>query len=173
MIDVERGQLGEAHFSIDRKYRYLLTRGPAAAEQRVCWVMCNPSTADHDVNDPTIAKVIKFSNRIAAEASLAPPAISIVNIFAFRATDPDVMLADPRPIGGQANDEAILAAARAAWLVIAAWGAVTGTERRGREVRALLVGAGIRLHRLGKLTKNGSPRHPLYVRDAEELVPWV
>lgn len=177
---VERGQLGEAHFSECRTYRYLLTRPPATPAGELAppiwWVtfcMLNPSTADHDQDDPTIAKCRKFARRICEEREgpLAHLGVRIVNVFAIRATDPRECLAHPKPIGGTVNDERIVLSALNSFVTICAWGA--HAKARGREVRALLVGHGVRLHRLGKPNKDGSPKHPLYLKDSTELVPWT
>lgn len=76
--------------------------------------------------------------------------------------------ASARPIGGTKNDAVIVGLAAAADLVIAAWGADQRSAARAREVAGLLDGRRV-LHRLGRISKNGSPRHPLYLPDATEL----
>src|SRR5689334_20041621 len=62
-------------------YRYRLTRrwgdGPA-----LLFVMLNPSTADATEDDPTIRRCTGFAKREGM------PAIEVVNLFAWRATDP-------------------------------------------------------------------------------------
>lgn len=157
----------------------------------VVFIMLNPSTADADHNDPTIAKCIKFAVKFAIRNGWIPepadrgalvelvrsyvegvtnPAIrvAIVNLYAVRATDPDVAFAHPRPIGGLKNDEIIAAIAHKADIAIAAWGADKRSSKRAREVYRLLRDHVV-LHRLGCASKDGSPKHPLYLRDATEL----
>ena len=70
----DRGRLGQAWFSPDREHRYLLLRGPDldATVPLVAYIMLNPSTADADQNDPTIAKCIKFALRFAIERGWLP-----------------------------------------------------------------------------------------------------
>lgn len=160
---VEHGQLGAAHFSRCRRYRYLLTRGEPTAAHLVTFVMLNPSTADADANDRTIARCVGFATRFAAERGWAAHRVAIVNLFAFRATRPRDCFAAARPSGGKLNDRIVRDTCRDAALVVCAWGA----DRRGRdragEVHALLHDAGVRLHRLGAPTRSGAPSHPLYL----------
>lgn len=165
----ERGKLGQAWFSADRAHRYLLLRGGDIDDSHdekplVVFIMLNPSTADADQNDPTIAKCIKFAARFMGR----PHRVAIVNLFAIRATDPDVAFAHPAPRGGIKNDEVILATARKADTIIAAWGADKRSTSRAREVSDLIREYRV-VKRLGPASKEGHPRHPLYLRDATEL----
>lgn len=154
-----------AVFSPDRVYRYALTRtwsdGPAAA-----WVMLNPSTADAFADDPTIRRCIGFSR--AGDFG----GLIVLNLFALRATDPAVMRAHDEPIGP--CNKAVLSLLAGAlgdqigvW--VAAWGVHGSHLGRGQRVRDLLAAAGgVRLRCLGT-TKDGHPRHPLYVPASTEL----
>lgn len=154
----ERGELGDAWFSRSRAYRYLLTRGEAGP--RITFVMLNPSTADHDRNDPTITRCIGFARRLGGREHR----VAIVNLYALRATDPDVLFAHARAVGGAVNDRVIVEQARASQLVIAAWGADRRSAKRAGEVRQMLAEARVTLHRIGPPSKHGAPRHPLYLR---------
>lgn len=141
--------------------RYLLTRelGPGPT---ICVVMLNPSTADATHNDPTIRRTLGFAAREGAGRLL------VVNLFSRRATRPADLRAMARPGAGRRNDEAILGAADRAERVIVAWG-VHGTLRgRDRAVARLLDRP---LWCLGT-TKDGHPRHPLYVREDQPLIEW-
>lgn len=177
---VESGALGEAHFSEDRRYRYLLTRGaqgPRGAHSRVVFVMLNPSTADHDQNDQTIRKCIGFAERVRHQL-WDDLAIEIVNLFAIRATDPDNCFAALAPIGGEVNDAAILAACRDADLVVCAWGAYPKAQPRASQVRQMLRVAGVELHRFAppRLVKTGRynyPAHPLYLAGDTPIESWA
>lgn len=174
---VEQGRLGAATFSECRAYRYVLTRGAPHAARRVTYCMLNPSTADQDKNDPTIAKCIKFAGRFARERGWytddGQVAVTIVNLFAVRTKDPSICFAHPEPVGGIENDIAILEACRGADLVVAAWGAHSKAAARAAEIRRMLERDGVTLHRLGSPTKDGHPRHPLYLRDASALEVWT
>lgn len=100
------------------RYRYQLGRtwsdGPIAR-----FIMLNPSTADATEDDPTIRRCISFAKREGAGA------ISVVNLFAFRATKPADMMKATDPIGPENNDhlrEWVGHEFGFAKLVIAAWG---------------------------------------------------
>ena len=156
-----------AVFSRCGLYRYALTRnwGEAGLRgRRVCFVMLNPSTADHRRNDPTIARCENRARDMGATG------FRIVNLFAFRATDPRELRATPDPVG-PGNDADIRRAARWADQVICAWGMHGGLHDRGREVRDLLHRQGIALLHLG-LTRGGAPRHPLYLPRHRQAIPW-
>jgi len=78
---------GTAALSACGRYRYELTRqwGDDGVRGRVCWIMLNPSTADAEVDDPTIRKCIGFSKRWGFERMV------VVNLFAHRSSDPAVL----------------------------------------------------------------------------------
>jgi hypothetical protein len=83
----------------------------------------------------------------------------MTTLFAFRATDPRDMKAEPFPIGGHENDLALRSLSESAGIVIAAWG-VHGTHLdRASDVVKMIPN----LQCLG-LSKDGHPRHPLYLK---------
>lgn len=146
--------------SEDRKYRYTLWRDGwdslnddcRERDNFVVFIGLNPSTADENKDDPTIRRCVGFAKAWEYDA------LCMMNLFAYRATDPRIMKSKDRPVGDE-NDKYISQICKSAGLVIAAWG-VNGTFLgRNDEVRALVDG----LQCLGK-TKDGHPRHPLYVR---------
>lgn len=150
-----------AVFSDCRLYRYRLERrwgeGVLGA-----FLMLNPSTADEFQNDPTIRRCIGFAKREGWGG------LVILNLFAFRATDPKDMERAPDPIGPD-NDEYLNAASfRVNGPLVAAWGAHKSAVDRGRYVAAFLRWPMLCLG----TTADGSPRHPLYVRADTPLVPF-
>lgn len=145
----------EAVYSSCEAYRYELTRVWDAGAGRVSFVMLNPSTATEVQNDPTVERCERRAR------ALGFGAFRVVNIFAFRATDPKVMRAQADPVGA-GNDAAIMAAAAWADRVVCAWGSHGAHLERGAAVAALLRGSGRPLYQLG-LTKAGEPKHPLYI----------
>ena len=91
----------------------------------------------------------------------------MMNAFAYRATDPAVMKAQPDAVGVD-NDKWLVEMAKGAGIVIAAWGVHGVHNNRKKEVCALIKD----LHCLG-LTKNGRPRHPLYLSSNTKPVPFL
>lgn len=144
------------------KYRYLLTRTLVAGRGTCAFVMLNPSTADHSVDDQTIRQCIGFANVWGFKR------IEVVNLFAWRATLPRDMLAAIDPVG-PAGDDWLLRAARGADRVICAWGEHGRHRGRGEAVRLLLQDAGHHLYHLGLTKGHKQPRHPLYL--ARETAP--
>ncbi|MFN7224281.1 MAG: DUF1643 domain-containing protein [Paracoccaceae bacterium] len=147
----------EAVYSLCEHYRYLLTRVWSGNGPRALFVMLNPSTATETQNDPTVERCERRAR------ALGFGAFRVVNIFAFRATDPRVMRAEPDPVG-PGNDAAILSSV-IGWQpdrVVCAWGAHGAHLARGVSVERLLRGTGYPLWHLG-LTAAGQPKHPLYI----------
>jgi hypothetical protein len=121
----------------------------------------NPSTADETKDDPTIRRCIAFAK------SWGYSALCMTNLFAFRATDPKVMMDAENPVGEQ-NDKCLLEYSRFAAVVVAAWGAHGTYKGRDVEVQALLP----TLHCL-RLTNGGHPGHPLYLPKTLVPIPFV
>ncbi|MES2144180.1 MAG: DUF1643 domain-containing protein [Pseudomonadota bacterium] len=154
----------EAIYSPCLRYRYALTRIWRPDAPRATFVMLNPSTATEYQNDPTVERCERRAR------ALGFGAFRVTNIFAFRATDPKLMRAEPHPIG-PGNDEAIASAALWADQVVCAWGNHGAHLGRGAEVATLLRATGTPLWHLG-LTRGGDPRHPLYVAYAQTPIRW-
>ena len=122
---------------------------------KIVWVMLNPSTADDDVDDPTIRRCIGFSR------AWGMAEMEVVNLFAARATDPKDLRSIDEPVG-DGNDDVILEATGRAAMIVCGWGAWGWLYGRGEHVVRLL-----HLNRRSLLclgtTKHGQPRHPLYL----------
>ena len=104
-----------ALFSPCRKYRYTLWRIWAPDKPYACFLGLNPSTADETADDPTVRRCIDYSKRWGMGSLL------MLNIFAYRSTDPEKMKAVADPVGPD-NDRWIKEIAGNAGIVIAAWG---------------------------------------------------
>lgn len=155
-----------ADISHDGLYRWCLSRVWNEALPRVAFIMLNPSTADAEVDDPTIRRCINFARAFRNEASdeafdRAFGGLDVVNLYAFRATDPRDLFAHSRSgdIVGESNDTILTSVATRSSRVIAAWGAKAPADRV-QTVCELL--RDVDLYAL-RLTKAGAPGHPLYL----------
>ena len=154
-----------ARFSPDRNYRYLLTRQVGFGDRgTVTFIMLNPPTADEARDDPTIRRCISFAN------SWSYGWLHVVNLSPLRATDPKELIdAGPEPDEvWEENIVTIRETASTSDLVIAAWGVHGNAEGRANRVIDERVWKPsnvdhVDLYCLGT-TKDGQPRHPLYVK---------
>lgn len=155
-----------AVFSPNRIWRYTLLRtwgsDPANC---VVFIGLNPSTADETTDDPTIRRCIGFAKAWSFDR------LVMLNLFAFRATDPQVMKAAADPVGPM-NNKWIIYHAKRARRVVAAWGVHGEHQERGAKLAQLLAGHGVQLECLGK-TKAGHPKHPLYLAATTPLEPFA
>lgn len=147
-------------------YRYRLSRTWGDGE-RMAWVMLNPSTADAEVNDPTIRRCMGFARREGYDG------IEVVNLFAYRATSP-VDLYDAAKAGvdvvGPDNtrhwDDVL--GDHGVGMIVAAWGANIVARLLASPLQEWFTGGWFCLG----TTKIGAPRHPLYVAGSAPLHPW-
>ena len=146
-----------AVFSEDRKYRYALWRWWDKSKPYVMFIGLNPSTADETEDDPTIRRCIKFAQ------SWGFGGLCMVNLFAIRATDPRNMLKHPEPIGID-NDEHLIMISDKAGKIVAAWGTRGDHKNRDKEVMAFIPDMFCL-----EITKEGFPKHPLYIRSNTKL----
>lgn len=165
-------------------YRYLLTRGLDSADQipDVGVIMLNPSTADAFKDDPTIRRVRSFADRLFRDwaptvgIEARTPSIAITNLFALRSTDPKALSIHPDPLGPR-NERAIRYVTERSRLILLAWGASLpkgpATDAALKVVREAVVARSTDEAAppwfwepcpvcLGT-TKDGHPRHPLYL----------
>lgn len=149
------------------RYRWFLTRVWDGWLPVLVFVMLNPSTADGYIDDATIRVCIGRAMRMGCGG------IEVVNLFAYRATDPLRLLLAADPVGRE-NDVWIerVVTGPQTQMVIAAWG-VGGTLllRANEVVRLVCVKRRVPLYCLGT-TKDGAPRHPLRVAYDVEPTLW-
>lgn len=153
---------GTAKFSEDKNHRYLLTRQFQTGVGTTLFIGLNPSTATEEVDDPTIRRCIGFSLKWGHQR------LEMANAFALRSTDPKKLYKHPDPVGPE-NDRYILEAATRANIVVLAWGHHAGLRSRDNEILTLL--KNVKVYCLG-VTKDGYPKHPLYVAATTQLVPY-
>ena len=146
-----------AILSADRKYRFVLTRIWDETKPTVVFIGLNPSTADEEVDDKTIRKCIGYAKRWGYGKLI------MVNLFAFRSTDPYMLKKVEDPVGPD-NDSYIQKCVSESNLVIACWGNDGKLLNRDKVLMDSLPNL-VCLKR----NKNGTPHHPLYL--SKDITP--
>ena len=151
-----------ATISDDGLYRYRLGRYWGPGEVMV-WAMLNPSTADSEVDDPTIRRCMGFARREGYDG------IEVINLYALRATKPKHLLDHPDPEGPENTEHwTDVLSNHKVGMGVAAWGAHVGMGHLPASHAADYWRCGASWRCLGA-TKGGYPRHPLYVKGDAEL----
>lgn len=151
-----------AIFSQDKLHRFTLWRRWQTGDRVVNFICLNPSTADDRVDDPTVAKCVKYSKWWGYDALI------VTNVFSYRSTDPSVLKTLEQPTM-EDNDAWIKWAARQASLIICAWSQHAKLHDRGAQVHEMLREQHFELH---YLKKSGQPHHPLYLKDDLKPTLW-
>jgi hypothetical protein len=146
-----------ATFSPCRKHRYVLTRIWDHEKPPVAFIGLNPSTANESQDDPTIRRVVRFSR------SFGYGRVNMLNLFSYVTPYPHLLKECEDPIGY--NDEYLKYYCRNTDVVFA-WGNFD-VFGRDKEVMKFFPIA----YCLGK-NKNGSPKHPLYLRSDTQLIKF-
>lgn len=161
-----------AKFDPTCTYRYSLGREWAPITGRpgalLAWVMLNPSTADADVLDPTLRRCRAFSRRFGYAGMV------ILNLFGLRSPDPRRLAGHHDAVGPDNDDEITTWLSRpAVGAVVCAWGAHREAHDSGRADTVLRIvnDSGKPTYVLG-LTKDGHPKHPLYLPSETPLTEW-
>jgi hypothetical protein len=151
---IKGGMKKNAIISQDNKYRYQLSRIWDEEKPKVLFIMLNPSTADANVDDPTIRRVVNFSK------SWGYGGVLVGNLYAFRSTDPKALRYTDDPIG-EDNIQHIQSLIGLTERVIYAW----GNNQKEPEWLSSLVDTPYCID----ISKKGVPKHPLYLKG--ELQP--
>jgi len=158
----------DATFSPDLEYRYSLWRrwSPAAT---LMVIGLNPSTADEVTDDATVRRCMGFASQWGYGA------LNLVNVFAYRTTDPHGLYRVSSPVG-LSNWSCIcssaLAIASSGGAILAAWGAHGALQDAGNRLAQRMDDFQIGAACLGR-TSSGQPRHPLYLPYAAAPEPFV
>lgn len=153
----------ECVFSNDRRHRYTLIHRwdeLLNPDHGVAWICLNPSTADEHQLDPTLRRIRDFS------ATWGYSYFVMLNLFAWRATQPADMKAAADPVGPD-NDRWISHWSRRVDRVMLGWGEHGAHNDRATQVLALLD-----RNKTYCLERNasGQPKHPLYVSSKRKPV---
>ncbi len=121
--------ISQAKFSECRTFRYGLYRTWEMEKKPLIVIGLNPSTADETKDDPTIRRCMRY----AKDWGLG--GLVMLNIFAYRSTDPKGLRQVEDPIGP--DNDWYLTQTRGG-IMLCAWGANGGLNGRDKEVIELL-----------------------------------
>ncbi|WP_371225195.1 DUF1643 domain-containing protein [Roseovarius sp. 2305UL8-3] len=160
------GVIGGATFSECGRYRQALTRDwtPKGTPPRaILFIGMNPSVAGAEVSDPTCHRELMFARDWGFTRYLKG------NVLDWRATSPKDLPVDPGEANSPANLTALQEMAAEAETVVMAYGKL---HARYQPVIGQVIDA---MEALGKpltclgLNKDGSAKHPLYLRKDTQL----
>jgi hypothetical protein len=147
------------------RYRLKLTWNPTLPAMMA--LMMNPSAAGHEGSDRTVNRAINFAMRWGYGT------LFVANSAAYRATFQNTLDTVDDPVGPD-NAAALRDMAAQSAFILAGYGSPKATSMRGVGLHAarMLAAAGHRLHVL-KISADGSPWHPLYVKSDTIPVEWT
>lgn len=143
------------------QYRYLLRRTWDRSKPRALLVMLNPSTADATLDDATIRSCVRLLS------GHGYGSMEVVNVYAFRSTDPDALAKQSDPFGPD-NERIVLGAIGRCDVVICAWGAYPPARQHATRILNAVRSRRPAIYCFGK-TKAGAPKHPLYIKSGTPL----
>lgn len=147
-----------AVMSEDGHYRFWLGRAWDESLPTITWIMANPSTADAEKDDPTLKRIIKFSQ------SWGFGRLIVVNLFPFRSSRPAECLKwfkiEKSSDGSmlQVNRIYLARATERSQKILLAWGAAG--EWHPGYTRVIVQALRDKAYCLAT-TKSGQPMHPL------------
>lgn len=148
-----------AYLSPDGVFRYWLLRQIAPGEKTAIIIGVNPSTADGETDDPTIRRSVDFARQWGCSR------LAMINLHAFRSPDPKALLSAVDPVGPE-NGAVVRAFVEGADIVVAAWGQ-SRLHPIARQIGGWILSRPT-TQCLGQ-NKDGSPKHPLYLRATTQL----
>jgi len=140
-----------AEFSACRNYRYALWRIWDISKPKVMFIGLNPSTANDISDDPTIRRVKSMAKNWGFGG------VYMADLFAWVTPYPDELLKCPDPV--KDNDLWLHKVAAQCQDVVFAWGNFKEAKERAEKVTEMFPCA-----MALPINKNGSPKHPLYVK---------
>lgn len=179
MHTVRRGGITKgATLSPDGKHRYYLFRDTHQNSNVATFVMLNPSTADHEKDDPTIRRCMDYALRWNCGV------LQVINLFSVRSPEPSSVTSGRlgNPVGPSTawwwhhafarawgGGEEVQAEER---IIVCAWGTNGSYQDQdllfGKEMAAIDIQP-----RALKLTKDGHPSHPLYLSRSLQPQPFT
>jgi hypothetical protein len=157
-------KVSDARFSMWGSFRYNLLRVWDESLPKACFIGLNPSTANATTDDPTIRRCAGFAR------AWGYGGLWMGNLFAYVSTDPKKLILGAESPSEADNLVALEEIVSKSALTVAAWGAwkLPYIKERARVVTNMFP----QMQCLGK-TKDGSPRHPLYLKADTKLIPMA
>jgi len=148
----------DAVFSDDRKHRYVLMRIWNTELPMIMFIGLNPSTASENQDDPTIRRVIKFAK------DWGFGGVYMCNLYSYVTSKPKELIIESDSVN---NNFFLKFYGNKSQEILCAWGAFKEAKERANEVLKMM-------HNTTALqiNKDGSPKHPLYVKADVERVEY-
>tara|TARA_B100000963_G_C22121742_1_gene449340 strand:- start:12 stop:464 length:453 start_codon:yes stop_codon:yes gene_type:complete len=143
----------KAKKSNNRKQRYSLTRVWDLNKPKLLYILYNPSVADEQIDDPTTRRLISFTKKFDYGGFF------VVNLFTEISSNPKI-INTTKGITNK-NLKIIKKLSLIADKVIYAWGANCDEPKIFKNLIFTPLCFG--------LNKNGSPKHPLYLKSDTQL----
>ena len=148
-----------AIFDTNRTYRYVLWREWNEGLPKVMFIGLNPSTANEWKDDATLRRTIRLSKQWGFGG------LYMLNLYAKVSTNPKLLFQSKDPVG-RLNDRYLSRYSKKCKEVIVAWG------KMPEEKRVLAVTSMFPRAKCITCNLDGSPRHPLYVKNDARLKRW-
>lgn len=158
------GFIATAIYSECERYRYVLDYHFGVGTRTVAFVGLNPSTATEKKLDPTLTRCRNFAE------SWGYDGFTMLNLFAWRDTDPRKMKAKGGAAIGELNDKFIASVVASCEIAVCCWGNHGAFMNRSKEVLLLLEPQNGKL-KCFRTTKEAQPVHPLYLSSRSTLQP--
>jgi len=144
----------------DREYRYSLWRIWDDNLPMIMFIGLNPSTANEITDDPTIRRVKKFAS------DWGYGGVYMLNLFAYVTPYPEELSKCNDPVAD--NDLHLKLFGEICDEIIFAWGSFDEAKERAKKVIQMFPKAKALI-----INKDGTPRHPLYVKGDTIPVPYA
>ena len=155
--------LKSAILSSCQKHRLQLWREWDSNLPQVLFIMLNPSTADHEQDDPTLRRCIDFAKQWGYGG------LYIGNLYSLRAADPKTLLKVSK-FSHIDNCKHVSTMAQQCQLVVCAWGNYPIIKKLGIPLN-IFKQLNQKLHCID-LSKTGTPKHPLYLKKSLTPIPF-
>lgn len=146
-----------------KKHRLKLWREWDSNLPKVMFIMLNPSTADHEQDDPTLIRCIDFAKQWGYGG------LYVGNLYSSRATDPGTLL-NVSKFSHRDNFKHVINMTNQCQLVVCAWGNYPVIKKLEIPIN-MFKHLEQNLHCLA-LSKTGTPKHPLYLKKSLTPIPF-